>query len=372
MKNVILTLSALALAVNSASAYTLVNNENSGTKLDLNGSARFIWNSSASKQTDANGNTTRQHINRAVANNTSRFGFRLTQQLGNGVYALGHVEWRARGRAASQHNFDEWYTRQLYAGIGHKQYGELTYGNQGLITDEVKQTDLANTLSLSGGLLAGAARRSLQYTYKGIDGLKVGAYYAGKSPRGDDGLDLADKRKDVRGAAAIYTHKIDEQQKFTVAAGASFERFYNGNTTSVYDRDAYGLGTAYTFANTTVGLDLERRTTENQGAAGNKRTQKEVRTIVFQKLTGDWNAYAMYAYKTNKLDRAVGVDTKAKTNQFMIGSEYWIAKDLLAQYQLRAKTFVEWQTSRTKNSANGINAGKTRNNETVVGFRLFW
>lgn len=370
MKNVLFAVSGIALAVNSASAVTVFDNENSGTKLDFNGSARLVWNSSASKQTDANG-TTRQHINRAVANNTSRFGFRLTQQLGNGVYALGRVEWRARGTSSSQHNFDDWYTRQLYAGIGHKQYGELTYGNQGVITDEIKQTDLANTLSLSGGLLVGAERRVAQYTYSGVEGLKAGIYYGGKSPRGNDGLDLSEKRKDVRGLGAIYTHKIDEQQKFTVATGASFERAYNSNG-SVYDRDAYGFGSAYTFANTTVGLDLERRTTENQGMAGNKRTQKEVRTIVFQKLTNDWNAYTMYAYKTNKLDRAAGIDTKAKANQFMLGTEYWIAKDQLAKYQLRAKTFVEWQTTRTQNYTNGVKSTKSRNNETVVGFRLFW
>lgn len=370
MKNVVLTLSALALAVNSASAYTLINNENSGTKLDLTGSARFVWNSSASKESNEKG-TIRKHINRAVANNTSRVGFQLNQQLGNGVYALGRVEWRARGTSSSQHNFDDWYTRQLYAGIGHKQYGELTYGNQGVITDEVKQTDLANTLSLSGGLLTGAARRSVQYVYKGIDGLKVGAYYAGQSQRGDNGLDLTDKRKDSRGFAAIYTHKLGEQQKFTVATGVTADRFYNSNG-SVYDRNAYAFGSAYTFANTTVGLDLERRTVENQGATGNKRTQKEVRTIVMQKLTSDVNAYAMYAYKTNKLDRAVGSDTKAKTNQFMIGAEYHIAKDLLAQYQLRAKTFVEWQTGRTHNYTNNVKSSKVRNNETVVGFRLFW
>lgn len=369
MKNVLFAVSGIALAVNSASAVTVFDNENSGTKLDFDGSARLVWSSSSSKQTDVNG-TTREHINHAVANNSSRFGLSLTQQLGNGVYALGRVEWRARGTSSSQHNFDDWYTRQLYAGIGHKQYGELTYGNQGVITDEIKQADLANTLSLNGGLLVDSERRVVQYTYSGIEGLKVGAYYGGKSSRGNDGLDLSDKRKDVRGLGAIYAHKIDEQQTFSVAAGASFERAYNSNSSN-YDRDAYGFGAAYTFANTTIGFDLEHRTTENQGAVGNKRTQKEVSTVLFQKLTDDWNAYTMYAYKTDKLNSA-GNNEKAKANQFMLGTEYWIAKEQLAKYQLRAKTFVEWQTSRTQNYTNGVKSSKNRNNETVIGFRLYW
>lgn len=126
MKKMLFSLSALALAVNSAQAYTVLNNQESGTKIDFSGSLRLLWNSSASKETAQNGDTTREHINRAVRNNGSRFGIRLTQELGAGVYALGRVEWRARGTAPSQHNFDDWYAHQLYAGIGHKQYGELT------------------------------------------------------------------------------------------------------------------------------------------------------------------------------------------------------------------------------------------------------
>lgn len=95
MKKIVLSLSALTLAMSSAQAYTLLDNQDSGTKLDFNGSARLTWRSSASKNTDANGKVTREHINRAVANNGSRFGFRLTQQLANDVYALGRIEWRS-------------------------------------------------------------------------------------------------------------------------------------------------------------------------------------------------------------------------------------------------------------------------------------
>lgn len=370
MKKIVLTLSALALAVN-AQAYTLLENQETGTKIDFTGSARLVWQSSASKDTDTSGFSERQHINRAVRNNGSRFGLAVKQDLAAGVYALGRIEWRARGTASSQHDFDDWYTRQLYAGFGHKEYGELTYGNQTVITDSVKQTDLANTLSLSDGLLVSAARRSLQYTYSGIKGLKVGAYYGAESPRGNDGLDLANKRKDVVGVGATYQHQLDEKQSISSGVGMSHERNKNANG-STYDRNAYALGVAYTFDKTTVGIDLERRVTEDQGTVGNKRTQNEVRTIVHQQLTDDWNAYAMYAHKTNKLDAVAAADTKAKANQFMIGTEYYLAKQALAQYQLKAKAFVEWQTTYTQNYESGVKAGKSRNNETVVGFRFYW
>ena len=65
----------------------------------------------------------------------------------------------AGSETPSKHDFDHIYTHFLYTAFGHKQFGELTYGNMPTITDEVKQTDLANTYSLSDGLLDGSERR---------------------------------------------------------------------------------------------------------------------------------------------------------------------------------------------------------------------
>ncbi|MBF0785557.1 porin [Muribacter muris] len=360
MKKTLLALTIGAIAANSVQAYTLIDSKESGTTLDFGGSARLQWRSTTTKTDNyANQTTIRQHVNQAVRNNGSRFGFRVKQQLTDDFYALGRVEWRFRGTAASQHDFDDIYTRQLYVGIGHKQFGELTYGHQTVITDEVKQTDLANTLSLSDGLLNYAARRSLQYVYKGVEGLKLGGYYGGSSKRDNLGLDLADKRKDVWGAAAIYRTQFADNQSIKLATGVSRERYGKGNVT--VEATAYSVGAAYTFDKTTIGLDLERRVTRNQNLAGSKRVQKEVRTILLQKLTDDWAAYTMYAYKTNALKGG----NHAKTHQFMLGTEYYLVPQHL-------KTFVEWQTARTKNHTSDQLASKIRHNQTVIGLRAYW
>lgn len=365
MKKTLFTLSALAMAASSAQAYTLVDNQETGTKLDFSGSLRLKWNSTSDKTEYTNGTTEREHVNHAVANNGSRFGFKLTQQLGNGFYGLGRVEWRFRGTSSSQHDFDDLYTRQLYAGIGHKQYGELTYGHMTTITDEVKRTDLPNTLSLSDGLLNGSSRKVVQYTYNGIEGLKLGAFYGGHSQRGNNARDLANERKDVWGVAAIYNHKIDDLQNIKFGTGVSRERFEQRNTGHTYDYTAYSFGTAYTYDKTTIGLDLERAVTNDQGTIGNKRVQKEVRTVLYQKLTDDWSAYTMYAYKTNRLDNVAGADTNKKTHEFMLGTEYYIVPKYL-------KTFVEWKTAKSNNYTNGVKSSKVRNNETVIGVRAYW
>lgn len=368
MKKTLFTLSAIALVcAGQAQAYTLFDSEETGTKLDLTGSLRLQWRSTSEKDTDYQSNSvTKEHINHAISNNGSRFGFRLTQMVSDDIYLLGRVEWRFRGTSSSQHDFDDIYTRQLYAGVGHKKYGELTYGNQTLITDEVKQTDLPNTLSLSDGLLDSAARRSVQYVYKGIEGLKVGAYYGSDSPRNNRGVELTNKRKDTWGAGAIYKYTIDDEQSVKIGTGFSKQRWNVRNADRVSDATAYSLGTAYTYKQTTLGLDLERKVTKNDAALGDKETQKEVRTVVFHRIIpAKLNAYAMYAYKTDKLNSILNSNTEDKTHQFMFGAEYYIVPNYV-------KTFVEWQTSRTKTYTNGLKTQKTRDNITVIGLRVYW
>lgn len=365
MKKTTLALLASAFVANSASAITVFDNQDTGTKVEFTGSARLQWRSTANKTSNVNGATTRNHVNQAVRDNGSRFGFKVNQQLGAGFYALGRVEWRFQDLSSSQHGFDHVYDRQLYAGIGHKQYGELTYGNMTTVTDEVKQTDLPNTLSLSDGLLTYGARHAIQYTYQGIDGLKLGAFYSGHSQRGLNGLDLTNHVKDVWGAAAIYKHKIDELQSVKTGIGFTRDRFEQSNRPA-YDRNAFSFGTAYTYDKTTIGVDLERRETNDQALVGNKRTEKEIRTVLFHKITDDWRAYTMYAYKDNKLDAIVGSnDTKVRRHQFMLGTEYYIVPKYL-------KAFVEWQTTHAKHFENGEKTKRVRDNITVIGARAYW
>ena len=311
MKKTLLALSVAALAAGSAQAYNF-HIDQTGTDVDFYGSLRVKWESTSNKTNYVNGDVTKEHINHAVDNNGSRFGFKLKQSLGGDFYALGRAEWRMRGEAPSQHDFDHVYTHQLYAGFGHKQFGELTYGNMVTITDEVKQTDLANTYSLSDGLLDGSARRVTQYVYNGNYGdnkVKFGAYYGGSSKRSMKNLDLANKRKNAWGTGLIFNHAIDSIQNVTVAAGFT----------------------------------------------------REVRAIVRQGLNEDWNVYAMYAYKT---DKQFG-DTD-RTRQFMVGTEYYVYN----QGSLKVKPFLEWQATRTKYENSTVD--RSRDFKTVIGLRAYW
>ena len=359
IKKTLLALSVAALAAGSAQAYNF-HVDQTGTDVDFYGSLRVKWESTSNKTNYVAGGESKEHINHAVDNNGSRFGIKLKQSLGGDFYALGRAEWRMRGEAPSQHDFDHVYTHFLYAGFGHKQFGELTYGNMPTITDEVKQTDLANTYSLSDGLLDGSARRVAQYVYNGNYGdnkVKFGAYYGGSSKRNMKNLDLANKRKNAWGTGLIFNHAIDSIQNVTVAAGFTREISENANNTSLF-RNAYGLGLAYNFVHTTYGVDLERQVTKNQG---DKRIKNEVRAIVRQGLNEDWNVYAMYAYKTDKHS-----NNTDRTRQFMVGTEYYVFN----QGSLKVKPFLEWQATRTKYENSAVD--RSRDFKTVIGLRAYW
>lgn len=359
MKKTLLALSVAALAAGSAQAYNF-RIDQTGTDVDFYGSLRAKWESTSNKTNYVAGGERKEHINHAVDNDGSRFGFKLKQSLGGDFYALGRVEWRMRGDAPSQHDFDHVYTRLLYAGVGHKKFGELTYGNMATITDEVKQTDLANTYSLSDGLLDGSARRVAQYVYNGNYGdnkVKFGAYYGGSSKRNMKNLDLVNKRKNAWGTGLIFNHAIDSIQNVTVAVGFTREISENANNTSLF-RNAYGLGLAYNFVHTTYGVDLERQVTKNQG---DKRIKNEVRAVIRQGLNEDWNVYAMYAYKTDKHS-----NNTDRTRQFMVGTEYYVFN----QGSLKVKPFLEWQATRTKYENSAVE--RSRDFKTVIGLRAYW
>ena len=243
MKKTLLALSVAALAAGSAQAYNF-HIDQTGTDVDFYGSLRVKWESTSNKTNYVNGDVTKEHINHAVDNNGSRFGIKLKQSLGGDFYALGRAEWRMRGDAPSQHDFDHVYTRQLYAGFGHKQFGELTYGNMTTITDEVTQSDLANTYSLTDGLLETSARRVTQYVYNG----DYGSDFAHKDTKNKDGAGNKVKNNEVTAVIrqglnedwnvyAMYSYKTEKTLPVGSAYSKSTDRqFLVGTEYYVYNQ----------------------------------------------------------------------------------------------------------------------------------------
>ncbi|PJG85802.1 porin [Conservatibacter flavescens] len=375
MKKLTLAAALVALTTSSAQAYTLFDNEK--TKIDVDGSLRLQWRSESNK-TETPTSTEKEHVNKAIQNNGSRVGFKITQALSDDFYAVGRMQFRFRGadsygRSSSQHNFDHIYTHYAYAGIGHKKYGELTYGHQLAYTDYVKQTDLPNTLSISDGYYNTTQRNALQYVYKGVPGLTLAAFYGFDSDRNSNMTKRTNRRIDSYGGAAIYKWTPAEGQRATIAFGADRERYANANG-STYSRTVYSIGSAYTYANTTLGLDLDQRIISNQqtNAVNLRRTtDRELRTVIFHRLTPSWNIYTQYGYHVTKRENNLSNDSKIKRNKYMIGTEYVLLKPSEGQ-PFRVKTFVEGQYVHAKTETNHIRTETSKDKIAVIGLRVYW
>lgn len=81
MKKLLLTLPFITPF--SAQALPLFEIEQTQTKLEFTGSLRVNISGSSTRTTEANGNATRERQSPAFTNDSSRFGFKLTQGLGN-------------------------------------------------------------------------------------------------------------------------------------------------------------------------------------------------------------------------------------------------------------------------------------------------
>lgn len=363
MKKLLLTLPLIAPF--SAQALPLFEIEQPQTKLELTGSLRVNISGSSMRTTELNGNTTRERQSPAFTNDSSRFGFKLTQGLGDDFYTVGNVEWRFRGTSSSRHDFDDIYTRQLNAGIGHKRYGELLYGNILSIADEVRRTDLANDLTISYPLITSLQRRILQYTNT-IERLRLGVFYGGASLRNGLGLDLAGTRKNVWGGGVIYTQTFSKTQTMKISAGFLREQFHNSEQNpSVYRVSTNAFGISHTFNSTTIALDLEQRKTRHQTFADNKRTENDVRVALVQQINDKWRVYGQYGQLRNKLESREAANTRETIRRFTLGVDYFIVPTYV-------KLFTEFRQDNRKVYQDNQFQRKERERTTAVGVRGYW
>lgn len=356
--------SFLFFCTTSTQALTLLDIEQTKTKLELTGSLRVNISGSSTKTEYADNSVQRTRQSPAFTNDSSRFGFKLTQELGNGIYTVGNVEWRFRGTSDSRHNFDDIYTRQLNVGFGHKKYGELLYGNILSIADEIRRTDLANDLTISYPLLSALQRRILQYTNT-INNLRFGFFYGGESPRNALGLDLDNKRKNVWGGGIIYTYKIDEFNSAKLSFGGIREKFYNAQTNQTYPVQTYSAGGSYTYHGTTIGLDLEQRRTKNQTVNNSKRLENDVRFVLVQQLNPNWRVYGQYGRSLNKWQSQIGDNTREAGYRYTVGIDYFVVPKYV-------RLFTEFRQDYRKQYRNQRFQQKIKEQTTAVGIRIYW
>ncbi|MDU5656272.1 MAG: porin [Cutibacterium avidum] len=347
MKKTLAALIVSAVAASAANAAVVYDNE--GTKVELNGSLRLILEKADAKKYDAVGNSTKT-ANSALRNAGSRFGITVKHNLDNDFYALGRLESRFDD-TESRDQFGSLYAKRAYVGLGSKATGDITFGRQLTIADDLTQAnDYEYGFIPKGKYIPTSGTGVVRYDYKGIEGLQLSANYNFGQTNNEKGKPLNPGIKNAYAVGALYTAgDLDARLAYghtNFETGASYAHRLDGVLASL----------GYKFGDFTLTGDF---------AYGHEKFDDEKTNkfyvapgFAYQVLPAS-KVYGNYLY-----ERVKGENTKDKTHGFLLGADYKLHKQVVL--------FVEGKYVTTKEYVNDTYDGKTKDRAIGVGMRVFF
>ena len=352
MKKTLAALIVSAFAASAANAAVVYDNE--GTKVELNGSLRLIMEKADKKEYDRAGKSTKK-ANSALRNAGSRFGITVKHNLDNDFYALGRLEFRFDD-TTSRDKFGRLYAKRAYVGLGSKATGDITFGRQVTIADDLVQAnDYEYGFIPKEEYIPTAGTGVVRYDYKGIEGLKLSANYNFGQKNNEKNQPLDQRIKNAYAVGALYT------------AGDLDARFAYGHTSFETDAsykhrlDGFLASLGYKFGDFTLTGDFGYAHEKENDAKNNKFY---VSPGFAYQVTPASQVYGNYLY-----ERVKGETTKDKTHGFLLGADYKLHKQVVV--------FLEGKYVTTKNYAENANGGyaydgKTKDRAIGVGMRVYF
>ena len=347
MKKTLAALIVTAFAASAANAAVVYDNE--GTKVELNGSLRLIMEKADAKKYDAVGNSTKT-ANSALRNAGSRFGITVKHNLDNDFYALGRLESRFDD-TESRDQFGSLYAKRAYVGLGSKATGDITFGRQLTIADDLTQAnDYEYGFIPKGKYIPTSGTGVVRYDYKGIEGLQLSANYNFGQTNNEKGKPLNPGIKNAYAVGALYTAgDLDARLAYghtNFETGASYAHRLDGVLASL----------GYKFGDFTLTGDF---------AYGHEKFDDEKTNkfyvapgFAYQVLPAS-KVYGNYLY-----ERVKGENTKDKTHGFLLGADYQLHKQVVV--------FLEGKYVTTKSYVNDAYDGKVKDRAIGVGMRVFF
>ena len=353
MKKTLAALIVSAVAASAANAAVVYDNE--GTKVELGGSLRLIMEKADKKVYDAANHSTKK-ANSALRNAGSRFGVKVKHNLDNDFYALGNLELRFDD-TASRDKFGGAYAKRAYVGLGSQSVGEIKFGRQLTIADDLSQAnDYEYGFIPKGDYIPTSGTGVVRYDYKGIEGLQLSANYnfgQRHNEKGQDLQKLSDPKPYIKNAfalGALYT------------AGDLDARFAYGHTnfetnaTYKHRVDGFLASLGYKFGDFTLTGDFGYAHEKENDAKTNKFY---VSPGFAYQVTPMSQVYGNYLY-----ERVKGESDKDKTHAFLLGADYKLHKQVVL--------FVEGKYVTAKKYTNDAYDGKVKDRAIGVGMRVFF
>ena len=378
MKKTLAALIVGAFAASAANAAVVYNNE--GTKVELGGRLSIITEQSNSTVDDQE----QQHG--ALRNQGSRFHIKATHNFGDGFYAQGYLETRLVSDypESNSDHFGGITTKYAYVTLGNKAFGEVKLGRAKTIADGITSAEDKEYGVLNNSKYVRTNGNTVGYTFKGIDGLVLGANYL-----------LAQNR--VPGGPGAFARKQGEVYPQQISNGVQVGAKYDANNiiagiafgrtnykTAGEDFAPYGsldlgrkeqvvgvlstLGYRFSDLGLLVSLDSGYAKTKYHKATTKAKATTpaydEKRSFVspgFQyELMEDTNVYGNFKYERTSVNQ--GKNTREQAVLF--GVDHKLHKQVL--------TYIEGAYARTKTNDKG-KAEKTEKEKSVgVGLRVYF
>ena len=347
MKKTLAALIVSAVAASAANAAVVYDNE--GTKVELGGSLRLIMEKADKKEYDRANHSTKK-ANSALRNAGSRFGVKVKHNLDNDFYALGNLELRFDD-TTSRDKFGGAYAKRAYVGLGSQSVGEIKFGRQLTIADDLSQAnDYEYGFIPKGDYIPTSGTGVVRYDYKGIEGLQLSANYNFGQKNDEKGKALDPAIKNAFGFGALYT------------AGDLDARFAYGHTSFETDAsykhrvDGFLASLGYKFGDFTLTGDFGYGHEKLDDAKLNKFYVSP--GFAYQVVPAS-KVYGNYLY-----ERVKGESDKVKTHGFLLGADYKLHKQVVV--------FLEGKYVTTKSYVNDSYDGKVKDRAIGVGMRVFF
>ena len=347
MKKTLAALIVTAFAASAANAAVVYDNE--GTKVELNGSLRLIMEKADKKVYNAANQSTKK-ANSALRNAGSRFGITVKHNLDNDFYALGRLEFRFDD-TTSRDKFGRLYAKRAYVGLGSKATGDITFGRQLTIADDLSQAvDYEYGFIPKSEYIPTAGTGVVRYDYKGIEGLQLSANYNFGQTNDEKGNPLKPGIKNAYAVGALYTvGDLDARLAYghtNFETGASYAHRLDGVLASL----------GYKFGDFTLTGDFGYGHEKLDDAKVNKFYVSP--GFAYQVVPAS-KVYGNYLY-----ERAKGESDKVKTHGFLLGADYKLHKQVVV--------FLEGKYVTTKSYVNDSYDGKVKDRAIGVGMRVFF
>ncbi len=365
MKKTLAALIVGAFAASAANAAVVYNNE--GTNVELGGRLSVIAEQSNSTRKDQK----QQHGE--LRNAGSRLHIKATHNFGDGFYAQGYLETRlvSSGYESSSDNFGIIITKYAYVTLGNKGFGEVKLGRAKTISDGITSAEDKEYGVLENKEYIPKDGNSVGYTFKGIDGLVLGANYL-----------LAQERVAYSGGAGAPKPGEVSPQKISngvqvgakydannIIAGIAYGRTNYREDITVALMDNSGKKQQVNGALSTLGYhfsDLGLLVSLDSGYAKTKnyKDKHEKRYFVspgFQyELMEDTNVYGNFKYERNSVDQG----EKAREQAVLFGVDHKLHKQVL--------TYIEGAYARTRTAEKSKGVKTEKEKSVGVGLRVYF